>query len=236
MSIINIKWCNFKSDFTDEFKSLLQTGELSDIRIGTVDQSKICLHKIILRNVSEYFRDVFNVNPKIRYIKLPIDAKAAKFAILLMYHGEVNIPKNFLGVFLKAARLLRLKGFKTVSERDLSTERDFEIDLSKQSDDFLEYTKKHKLDQNDSISPTEEPLRKKVKRSVTFDTDLATDEFVSPSNSISRTRTSDLCLKKTDDSIHMSFVDVSSGFSSNIDFIALQNTPSDDESAPEIVS
>lgn len=229
-AIVHIKWCNFKSDFTDEFKSLLQTGELSDIQIRIADGSRICLHKIILYNVSEYFRDVFNVNPRLRVINLPIDAEAAKFVILLMYHGEINIPKTSLRAFLEAANLLRLKGFNAVSGSDLGTERDCKIDLSEQNDEFLEYMKKHDSHQNDFIAPTEMPLRKKVRRSVTFNTDLATDEFVCPSNSISR----NLCPR--DDSRHVSFVDDNSSLSSNIIFSEFQKTPSDGNSSPEIVS
>lgn len=215
-AIVHLKWCNFKSDFTDEFKPLLQTGELSDFQIRLVDGSKICAHKIILRNGSDYFRDVFKVKPWSRHTKLPSNAVAAKFAILFMYHGEVNISKTDLDAFLEAAKLLRLKGFEAVSKSDLGTERDFKIDLSKQSDEYAEHMKK-----NDG-----QPLRKKVKRSKKVNIESTIDEFVYRSNLTARTR------KPCTKSVHSSY----QSFSSNIDFNEFKKSPSSDAQNPlEIV-
>lgn len=232
-AIVHIKWCNFKSDFTDQFKSLLQTGELSDIRIKIVDGkkivSKIFAHKFILRNESEYFRDLFNLKPWLKYIKLPIDAVAAKFAIFFMYHGEVNIPKTVVGKFLEATKLLRLKGFETVGKSDLRTERDCKIKLGKRVDEYSEYIKSHDSHQTDFIAPTGKPLRKKVRRFKALNIDLECH-----SNSISRASTKNSCLKWVDAS-HMSSADNSSSSSSIIDFCKYKKASSDGQSSPEIV-
>lgn len=219
-AIVHLKWCNFKSDFTDEFKPLLQTGELSDFQLRLVDGSKICAHKIILRNGSDYFRDVFKVVPRSRYIKLPINAEAGKFAIWFMYHGEVNIPRTDLDAFLKAAKLLRLKGFEAVSICDLSTERDLKIDLSKQSEEYSEHMKKY----------DGQPLRKKVKSSKKFHIESTTDEFVHRSDSsISTTCTRNWRTK----SVHSRYL----SSPSNIDFNEFKKSPSSDaQNSPEIVS
>lgn len=229
-ALVQIKWCDFNSVLTDEFKSLLQTGELSDILIEIVDGSKICAHKIILRNGSEYFRDFFNINPRSRYIKLPTDAVATKFAILFMYHGEVNILKTDLDAFLEAAKLLRLKGFEAVRKSDLGTERDFNINLGQKCDKYSKYMKTHYSYPNDFIPSTGKLLRKTVKRSATSNNDLAIHEFVRQSNSISRPSTSNSCTESVD-SGHLSFA----SSSSKIDFSEYKKTPSNGQGSPEIV-
>lgn len=234
-ALVHIKWCNFNSVLTDEFKSLLQTGELSDILIEIVDGSKICAHKIILRSTSEYFRDIFNIDPRSRHIKLPTDAVATKFAILFMYHGEVNILKTDLAAFLEAAKLLRLKGFDAVRISDLGTERDLKINLGQQSDEYLKYMNANRSHPNDFIASTGKRLRKTVKRSAASNNDLAINKFVCKSNSISRPSTSRSCTKSADSS-QLSFVSFASS-SSSIDFSEYKKapSPSNDQSSPEIV-
>ncbi|CAL4063271.1 unnamed protein product, partial [Meganyctiphanes norvegica] len=107
-----LRWNNFQSNIASSFEALLDREELVDVTL-TAEGESLKAHRILLSACSHYFRDLFRELPSHQHPIIVLhDTCFTELKSLLhfIYHGEVNVSQERLGLLLKLAEALRIKG------------------------------------------------------------------------------------------------------------------------------
>ncbi|XP_068202238.1 protein bric-a-brac 1-like isoform X3 [Palaemon carinicauda] len=107
-----LRWNNFQANIVSSFETLLDREEFVDVTLSAEGKS-LKAHRVLLSACSPYFRDLFRDLPAHQHPVIVLrDTSFTELKSLLsfIYHGEVNVSQERLGLLLKTAEALRIKG------------------------------------------------------------------------------------------------------------------------------
>ncbi|XP_050687828.1 broad-complex core protein isoforms 1/2/3/4/5-like isoform X4 [Eriocheir sinensis] len=107
-----LRWNNFQANIVSSFETLLDREEFVDVTL-TAEGKSLKAHRVLLSACSPYFRDLFRDLPAHQHPVIVLrDTSFLELKSLLsfIYHGEVNVSQERLGLLLKTAEALRIKG------------------------------------------------------------------------------------------------------------------------------
>lgn len=107
-----LRWNNFQANIVSSFETLLDREEFVDVTL-TAEGKSLKAHRVLLSACSPYFRDLFRDLPAHQHPVIVLrDTSFTELKSLLsfIYHGEVNVSQERLGLLLKTAEALRIKG------------------------------------------------------------------------------------------------------------------------------
>ncbi|RXG72424.1 Broad-complex core protein isoforms 1/2/3/4/5 [Armadillidium vulgare] len=107
-----LRWNNFQSNIVTSFEALLDREEFVDVTL-TAEGKSLKAHRVLLSACSPYFRELFRDLPSHQHPVIVLrDTSFLELKSLLsfIYHGEVNVSQDRLGLLLKTAESLRIKG------------------------------------------------------------------------------------------------------------------------------
>ncbi|MCL4123722.1 UNVERIFIED_CONTAM: hypothetical protein GTU68_057158, partial [Idotea baltica] len=107
-----LRWNNFQSNIVTSFEALLDKEEFVDVTL-TAEGKSLKAHRVLLSACSPYFRELFRDLPSHQHPVIVLrDTSFLELKSLLsfIYHGEVNVSQDRLGLLLKTAESLRIKG------------------------------------------------------------------------------------------------------------------------------
>jgi len=107
-----LRWNNFQSNIVSSFEALLDREEFVDVTL-TAEGKSLKAHRILLSACSPYFRDLFRELPSHQHPIIVLRDtcfQELKSLLNFIYHGEVNVSQERLGLLLKLAEALRIKG------------------------------------------------------------------------------------------------------------------------------
>lgn len=107
-----LRWNNFQANIVSSFEALLDREEFVDVTL-TAEGKSLKAHRVLLSACSPYFRDLFRDLPAHQHPVIVLrDTSFLELKSLLsfIYHGEVNVSQERLGLLLKTAEALRIKG------------------------------------------------------------------------------------------------------------------------------
>ncbi|XP_069179386.1 protein tramtrack, alpha isoform isoform X4 [Procambarus clarkii] len=107
-----LRWNNFQANIVSSFEALLDREEFVDVTL-TAEGKSLKAHRVLLSACSPYFRDLFRDIPAHQHPVIVLrDTSFLELKSLLsfIYHGEVNVSQERLGLLLKTAEALRIKG------------------------------------------------------------------------------------------------------------------------------
>jgi len=107
-----LKWNNYQSALTTEFKSLQEDENFVDVTLSAEGKT-LKAHKVILSACSPYFRQLLAgisswQHPVLVLSQLPFQDLSS--ILDFVYLGQVNVVQENLQSFLKVAELLKIKG------------------------------------------------------------------------------------------------------------------------------
>ncbi|KAI1282131.1 Protein bric-a-brac 2 [Halotydeus destructor] len=116
-----LKWNNHTSNLVRTFTDMISDENFVDVTLAC-DGIYIKAHKMVLSACSNYFKELFLVNPCKHPIVILKDMKFEDLRAIIdfMYKGEVNVSQNQLGALLKTAEVLRVKGLTEVNDGEAS--------------------------------------------------------------------------------------------------------------------
>ncbi|XP_076056930.1 uncharacterized protein LOC143034569 isoform X4 [Oratosquilla oratoria] len=107
-----LRWNNFQANIVSSFESLLDGEEFVDVTL-TAEGKSVKAHRVLLSACSPYFRDLFRDLPPHQHPVIVLrdtSFQELKSLLSFIYHGEVNVSQERLGLLLKTAEALRIKG------------------------------------------------------------------------------------------------------------------------------
>uniref|UniRef100_A0A1B6IR93 BTB domain-containing protein n=2 Tax=Homalodisca liturata TaxID=320908 RepID=A0A1B6IR93_9HEMI len=115
-----LRWNNFQSNFTSQFKALRLEEDFVDVTLAC-EGKRIKAHKLVLSACSPYFKELFKGNPCKHPIIFMQDVEYEHLMNLVefMYAGQVNICQNKLPTFLHTAESLQIRGLSAQSQNKL---------------------------------------------------------------------------------------------------------------------
>ena len=104
-----LQWNDFKENAISAFRSLREEKEFADVTLACEDGKQIEVHKVILANLSPFFKNILSKN---KYSHPLIYMRGVKsddmMAIVdFLYCGEANINQDYLDSFLAIAEELQ---------------------------------------------------------------------------------------------------------------------------------
>ncbi|CAL8098343.1 unnamed protein product [Orchesella dallaii] len=113
-SYYRIGWRNHRPTISTSFENYFETQTLTDVTLVCENGESINGHKIVLAASSSWFEQYLLENMNKHHSSM-IFVPSLKFSRLMdildyMYKGEVILPQEEIGGFLKAAKMLKLKG------------------------------------------------------------------------------------------------------------------------------
>ena len=88
-------------------------GMIKTLQMSTVDDQQIRAHKVILSSCSQFFRNIFVMNPHqhpLLYLKGKSDYKELALVIKFIYLGQCEVGQNELSDFLATGSELKVGG------------------------------------------------------------------------------------------------------------------------------
>ena len=110
--LLCLKWKDYQENMQNEFASLRESQDFTNVTLACEDGLQVEAHKLILAASSPFFQDLFRRN---RHEYSMIFMRGVKSDDLVsivdfLYYGEVNVHQDNLEAFLTLAEELKLKG------------------------------------------------------------------------------------------------------------------------------
>ena len=119
---IKLCWEKFETNAPDTFRKLWNDQYFADVTLATVDDQQIKAHKVILSFCSQFFRNIFLMNPHqnlLLYLK-DIIYKELAMVIKFIYLGQCEVGQYELSDFLATGNDLKVEGLiKDVNFKDI---------------------------------------------------------------------------------------------------------------------
>ena len=110
--LLSLKWKDFQENLRNEFASLKESQDFTDVTLACEDGLQVEAHKLILAATSPFFQDLFKRNRHEYSLIYMRGVKSEDLVAIVdfLYYGEVNVHQDNLEAFLALAEELRLKG------------------------------------------------------------------------------------------------------------------------------
>ena len=109
---LELHWDHFETNAPDTFRNLWNDQDFADVILATVDDQQIRAHKVILSSCSQFFRNIFLMNPhknSLLYLK-GIRYKELALVIKLIYLGQCEVGQYELPDVLATGSDLKVRG------------------------------------------------------------------------------------------------------------------------------
>ena len=109
---LKLCWDDFETNAPNTFRSLWNNQDFADATLATVDGQQIRAHKVILSSCSQFFRNIFLMNPHqnpLLYLK-GIRYKELALVIKFIYLGQCEVGQYELSDFLATGSELKVGG------------------------------------------------------------------------------------------------------------------------------
>ena len=110
--LLCLKWKDFEENMRNQFASLRESQDFTNVTLACEDGLQVEAHKLILAATSPFFQDLFRRNRheySMIYMR-GVQSEDLVAIIDFLYYGEVNVHQDNLKTFLTLAEELRLKG------------------------------------------------------------------------------------------------------------------------------
>ena len=109
---IELHWENFETNAPDTFRNLWNDQDFADVTLATADDHNIRAHKVILSSCSQFFRNIFLMNPHQNPLLYLKDIRYKELALImkLIYLGQCEVGPNELSDFLDTGSDLKVRG------------------------------------------------------------------------------------------------------------------------------
>ena len=110
--LLCLKWKDFQENMRNEFASLREGQDFTNVTLACEDGLQLEAHKLILAATSPFFQDLFRRNRHEYSMIYMRGVKSEDLVAIIdfLYYGEVNVHEDNLKAFLTLAEELRLKG------------------------------------------------------------------------------------------------------------------------------
>jgi hypothetical protein len=109
---LNLKWTDFHQNISESFRDLRETIDFSDVTLVSEDGQQIEAHRVIVSSGSGFLRSLLrrtnHSHPML--VMRGINIKELSAIVHFIYHGETNVNKEDINVFLSIADMLKVKG------------------------------------------------------------------------------------------------------------------------------
>ena len=108
-----LTWDEFEPKMAGRFKSLLQSGDFSDVTLVAKDNTRLKAHKVILGSGSKFFNDILSHmdnHPHPLIYMMGVDMEVLEAIISFLYIGKVEVKQEMIEVFMKTATELQIDG------------------------------------------------------------------------------------------------------------------------------
>ena len=108
-----LTWDEFEPKIAGRFKSLLQSGDFSDVTLVSKDNTKLKAHKVILGSGSRFFKEILSHmdnHPHPLIYMMGVDLEVLEAIINFLYIGKVEVKQEMIEVFMKTATELQIDG------------------------------------------------------------------------------------------------------------------------------
>ena len=105
--LLNLKWRDFMENTTSSFRTLREGHEFADVTLVCEDGQHVEAHKAVLASSSPFFLNLLRENQNPHPLILMTDLKSETVLAMVdfFYHGETNVDKEEVKIFLAAASL-----------------------------------------------------------------------------------------------------------------------------------
>ncbi|CAL4095519.1 unnamed protein product [Meganyctiphanes norvegica] len=114
-----LRWDHFQSNILSNFETMREQEEFVDVTLSSTEGKSLKAHRLLLSACSTYFRDIFRELPSHYHpiiVLQDTSFEELKSILHFIYHGEVSVAQERLGLLLKAAEALRIKGLTRVKK------------------------------------------------------------------------------------------------------------------------
>ena len=108
-----LAWDEFQPKMAGRFKSLLQSGDFSDVTLVSKDNTRVKAHKVILGSGSKFFKEILSHmdnHPNPLIYMMGVDLEVMEMIINFLYMGKVEVKQEMIEVFMKTATELQIDG------------------------------------------------------------------------------------------------------------------------------
>lgn len=124
-----LRWNNYQSNMVHVFDQIFHDEKYVDVTL-VCEGTFIKAHKIILSACSPYFQQIFDTVASPHPVIVLKDMLLSELKPILdfMYKGEIYVAKEQIGVLLRVAESLKVRGLAEVAEENVGTDIKPEID------------------------------------------------------------------------------------------------------------
>ena len=108
-----LAWDEFQPKMAGRFKSLLQSGDFSDVTLVSKDNTRLKAHKVILGSGSKFFNEILSHmdnHPNPLIYMMGVDPEVLEAIINFLYMVNVEVKQEMIEVFMKTATELQIDG------------------------------------------------------------------------------------------------------------------------------
>ena len=134
---VNLKWTDFESTVTSSFGLLRKEEDLFDLTLISDDEIQIPAHKLVLSASSTFFKSILKQSSSNHpFLFLGgVNSRILQSVLDYIYHGQIQIYKDELKVFLEVAKKFRIDGLLSthVSKAEFESKEHNETESKKES-------------------------------------------------------------------------------------------------------
>ena len=134
---VNLKWTDFESTVTSSFELLRKEEDLFDLTLISDDEIQIPAHKLVLSASSTFFKSILKQSSSNHpFLFLGgVNSRILQSVLDYIYHGQIQINKDELKVFLEVAKKFRIDGLLSthVSKAEIDSKEHIKTESKKES-------------------------------------------------------------------------------------------------------
>lgn len=149
-----LRWNNYQSNMVNVLDQIFHDEKYVDVTL-VCENTFIKAHKIVLSACSPYFQHIFDSVPSPHPVIILKDMLLTELKPILdfMYKGEIYVAKEQIGILLRVAENLKVRGLAEVAEENVDSPTEQNEPVTKESAKRQSRSSKRKADQsaNDAV-------------------------------------------------------------------------------------
>lgn len=124
-----LRWNNYQSNMVNVFDQIFHDEKYVDVTL-VCEGTFIKAHKIVLSACSPYFQQIFDTVATPHPVIVLKDMLLSELKPILdfMYKGEIYVAKEQIGILLRVAESLKVRGLAEVAEENVGTKVEPDIE------------------------------------------------------------------------------------------------------------